>query len=50
MRKPTMWFRNRSYTKQPVQAQEMARQEIFYLERKGILHSCSENKGADQYS
>ena len=40
MRKQSMWFPNRSNTNQAVQAQD--------LESRGIVLSCSKNKGADQ--
>ena len=50
MRKPTMWFPNRSYTNQAVQAQAMAKRlEILDLEEvEELYYPCSKNKGADQ--
>ena len=49
MRKPTMWFPNRSDTNQSVQAQKMARGLKFWIqEEEGFYFPSSENKGADQ--
>ena len=49
MRKPTMWFLNRSDTKQAVQAQKMDRCLKFWIyEEEGLYSPCRENKGADQ--
>ena len=50
MRKPKMWFPNRSDTNRAVQAVKR-RLEIFDLERRVIdklYYSCSKNKGVDQ--
>ena len=35
MRKPTMWFSNRSDTSQPVQSQKMARSLKFWIKEEG---------------
>ena len=49
VRKPTMWFPNRSDTNRPVQAQKRARSSKFriYVEEE-LYYPSSENKGADQ--
>ena len=49
MRKPTMWFPNRSDKNQAVQSQKQARS--LKLRRESVLsvyYPCSESKGADQ--
>ena len=47
--KPTMWFPNRSDTKQPVQAQKRARSLKFWtLVEEELYYPSGENKGADQ--
>ena len=49
MRKPTMWFPNRSGMNQAIQAQKHARSLEFQIqEEEGLYYQCSENKGADQ--
>ena len=49
MRKPTMWFPNRSNTNQAVQSQKQAGSLKFQtLEEEEVYYPCSENKGADQ--
>ena len=49
MRKPAMWFSNRSYTNRAVQAQVMARGWKSWIEKEEELYNPrSENKGADQ--
>ena len=49
MRKPTIWFPNRSNTNQAVQAQQMARCWKFLIQNVQELYNpCSENKGTDQ--
>ena len=49
MRKPTMWFPNRSDTNQAVQAQKMTRSLKFWIKEEGrLFYPCSENKGPDQ--
>ena len=50
MRKPTMWFLNRSDTNQAVQAQKMARSLKFQIEEEEkSYYPCSENKGVEQF-
>ena len=46
MRKPTMWFPNRSDTNRPVQLQKPARSLKFRIlkEEAGLYYLCSENK------
>ena len=47
--KQTMWFKNRSDTNWPVQAQKQARNLKFWIYKVEELYfPCSENKGADQ--
>ena len=47
--KPTMWFPNRSDTNWAVQAQKMARDWKFWIQKvEELYYPCSENKGADQ--
>ena len=49
MRKPKMWFQNRSDTNQAVQSQKQARSLKFRIkEEEEVYYPCSENKGADQ--
>ena len=49
MRKPTMWFSNKSDTNKAVQAQKMARGWKFWILKAGELYYLvSENKGGDQ--
>ena len=50
MRKPTMWFPNRSDTNQAVQSQKQATSSKFQIfkEEEEVYYPCSENKGADQ--
>ena len=49
MRKPTMWFPNRSDTNQAAQSQKQARRLKFLIYEEGeVYYPCSENKGADQ--
>ena len=49
MRKPTMWFPNRSNTNQAVQSQKQARSLKFHIQEVvEVYYPCSENKGADQ--
>ena len=49
MRKPAMWFPNRSDTNRAVQAKKMARGWKFYIKKvEELYYPCSENKGADQ--
>ena len=49
MRKPTMWFSNRSDTNRAVQAQKIARCGKFWIyEEDDLYYPFSENKGADQ--
>ena len=49
MRKPTIWFMNRSDTNRAVQVQKMARYWKFWiLKIKELYCPCSENKGTDQ--
>ena len=49
MRKPTMWFPNRSDTNRAVQPQKTARSLKFLIsEEDGFYFPTSENKGADQ--
>ena len=44
-----MWFLNRSDTNRPVQAQKMARDWKFWIEKvEELYYPCRENKGADQ--
>ena len=44
-----MWFPNRSDTNRAVQAQKMARDWKFWIQKvEELYYSCSENKGADQ--
>ena len=44
-----MWFPNRSDTNRAVQAQKMARDWEFWIEKvEELYYPCSENKGADQ--
>ena len=47
MRKPTMWFPNRSDKHRSVQVQRMARSEKFWVQE--LYYPCSENKGTDQF-
>ena len=48
MRKPTIWFPNRSDINLAVQVQKMARGWKFWIQKGEILYYlCSENKGAD---
>ena len=49
MRRPTLWFPDRSDTNQAVQAQNMARGWKFWIWKvEELYYPCSENKGADQ--
>ena len=51
MKKPTMWFPNRSGRNRAVQAQKMARSWKFWIHKVENLYyryPCSENKGAGQ--
>ena len=48
MRKPTLWFPNRSDTNQAVQSQKQARSLKFWIKEDEVYYPCSENKGADQ--
>ena len=44
-----MWFPNRSDTNRAVQAQKMARDWKFWIQKvENLYYLCSENKGADQ--
>ena len=49
MRKPTMWFPNRTDTDQAIQAQKMTRGGKFWiLKGEELYYWCSKNKGTDQ--
>ena len=50
MRKPTMWFPNRSYTNRAVQVQKITRSLKFRIkeEEEELHYPCSEDKGTDQ--
>ena len=49
VRKPTMWFPNRSDTNRPVHAQKRARSLTFQIEvEEELYYPRSEKKGADQ--
>ena len=49
VRKPTIWFPNRSDTSQAVQPQKLARSLKFRtIEEEEVYYQCSENKDADQ--
>ena len=49
MRKPTIWFLNRSDTNRPVQSRKNARNLKFWISKEGgLYYLCSENKGANQ--
>ena len=49
MKKPTMWFLNRSDTNQFVQSKKMARSLKFCIKKiEELYYPCSENKGPDQ--
>ena len=49
MRKPTIWFPNRSDTKRVVLVQKMARGWKFFISKvEKLYYPCSKNKGADQ--
>ena len=49
VRKPTMWFPNRSDTNRPVQSQKQVRSLKFRIyEEEELYFPSSENKGADQ--
>ena len=49
MKRPTMWFPNRSDSDQAVQSQKQARSLKFrILEEEKMYYLCSENKGTDQ--
>ena len=49
MRKPTMWFPNRSDTNHAVQAQKMVRDWKFWIKKvEELYYPCSENTGVDQ--
>ena len=49
MRKPTMWFPNRSNTNRAVLSQKTARHLKFRNQKEdGLYYPSSENKGADQ--
>ena len=49
MRKPAMWFPNRSDTNQAVQSQKQASSLKFRIkEEEELFYPCSENKDADQ--
>ena len=49
MRKPSMWFPNRSNTNQAVQAQKMTRGWKFWIQKvEELCYLCRESKGADQ--
>ena len=49
MRKPTMWFSNRSDTNWFVPSQKMARSFKFWIYKvEELYYRCSKNKGADQ--
>ena len=49
MRKPKIWFLNRSDTNRAVQAQKIARNLKFRIqEEEGLYFPSSENKGSDQ--
>ena len=50
IRKPTMWFLNRSDTNQAVQAQKMVRGLKFWIKKvEELYYLCSENKCAEQH-
>ena len=47
--KPTLWFPNRSDTKQAVQSQKQAKSLKFWNKvEEELYYPSSENKGADQ--
>ena len=49
VRKPTMWFPNRSDTNRAVQSQKQVRSLKFRIwEEEEVYYPGSENKGADQ--
>ena len=49
MRKPIIWFLNRSDTKRAVQPQKKARSLKFWIyEEEGFYLQSSENKGVDK--
>ena len=49
MRKPTMWFLNRSHTNWSVPSPMMARSLKFWIKKvEELYYLCGENKGADQ--
>ena len=49
MRKPTVWFLNRSDINRAVQSQKMARRLEFWIyKEEEMYYPCSENKGANQ--
>ena len=49
MRKPTMWFPNRSDTNRSVQAQKMARGwKLWFKKVEELYYPCGESNGAYQ--
>ena len=49
VRKPKMWFPNKSDTNRSIQAQKMARGLKSYIwKEEELYYLCSENKGADR--
>ena len=49
IRKPAMWFLNRSDKNRAVQAQKIARGWKFQIKKvEELYYPCRENKGADQ--
>ena len=49
VRKPTMWFANRSDTNRAVQSQKMVRGWKFWIYKvEELYYPCRENKGTDQ--
>ena len=50
MRKPTMWFMNRSDADQAVLTQKMARGwKVWIYKVEELYYLCRKNKGADQH-
>ena len=48
MRKPAMWFPNRSDTNWSVLPQKKVRLKFWIKKGEGLYYLCSENKGTDQ--
>ena len=48
VRKPTIWFQNRSDSNLAVQTQKKVRRLNFCFKKEEEVFPCSENKGADQ--